>query len=421
VTVILPLIVAWAASQAQAQESSSATLKSVVERARAANPDILAARKTWEMARAKVPSESAYPAPEIGVEYWGFSRSGLNAGSAEEKWYDVAQTVPFPGKLTLRGRAAAHAARREEEVYRAAERDVVSQVKQAYYDLLLAQHTVRVYEETAGILRRIAGIAESKYAVGKASQPSVLRAQVELSKTQNGAITAGQRRDTARAMLNSLLARPAETPVEAVEEPLVTAAPQNSDLERTALSNRPEVHAAGHHVDHMRAELAAQRADYLPDFMLQYTWRTRVGMPSDAVAVVKMTLPFLWFRRQQSIIRSTTAEKEHADAALTASRLKTAFEVRETATALDAARRSVELYRTTILPQAEQSLRVAESGYRADRLGFLDLLDAERVLVDSKLEYYKAVSDYGSRLAQLERVVGTELASASGGTDEHHH
>ena len=419
-TVFLPLIIAWAAS-AQAQESSSATLQSVVELARERNPDIVAARKMWESASAKVTSESAYPAPEVGVEYWGFSRSGLNVGSAEEKWYDVAQTVPFPGKLTLRGKSAAHAARREEEVYRAAERDVVSQVKQAYYELLLAQKSIKVYEETADILRRLVGIAESKYAVGKASQPSVLRAQVELSKTQNGTITATQLRETARAKLNALLARPPETPFEATEEPRIEPTPETPALETAALANRPEVHAAGHHVEHMRAELSSKRADYLPDFMLQYTWRTRAGMPNDAVAVVKMTLPFLWFRGQRSIIKSTIAEKAHADAALEAARLKTAFEVRETATALDAARRMVELYRTTILPQSEQALRVAESGYRADRLGFLDLLDAERVLVDSKLEYYKAVSDYGSRLAQLERVVGTELASAGGESHEHHH
>lgn len=416
----LPLIVAWAASQAQAQESSSATLQSVVELARANNFDILAARKMWEMARAKVPAESAYPAPEVGVEYWGFSRSGLNAGSAEEKWYDVAQTVPFPGKLSLRGKSAAHAARREEETFRAAERDVISQVKQAYYELLLAQQTVKVYDETAAILKRIAGIAESKYAIGKASQPSVLRAQVELSKTQNGTITAKQHNDTARAKLNALLSRAPEAPFEAAEEPKVQATPDTAALELSALANRPEVHAANHHVEHMRAEVAAQRADYLPDFMFQYTWRTRVGMRPDAVGVVKMTLPFLWFRRQQSIIRSTVAEKEHADAALESARLKTAYEIREAAAALDAARRTVVLYRTTILPQSEQSLRVAEAGYRADRIGFLDLLDSERALVDSKLEYYKAVSDYGSRLAQLERVVGVDLAAAGGSYDHRH-
>lgn len=418
---LLPLVLSWAAPCVQAQETSSATLQGVVDLARARNPEIVAARKMWEMARAKVAAESAWPAPEVGVEYWGFARSSLNAGTAEEKWYDVAQTVPFPGKLSLRGRSAAHAARREEENYRATELEVVSQVKQAYFDLLLAQKTVKVLEETAEILRRIAGTAESKYAVGKTSQPSVLRAQVELSKTQNAAITARQSRDTARAKLNALLARPVETPLEAEEEPKLEPIPEAAELEKSAFANRPEVHAAGHHVDHMRAELAAQRADYLPDFMLQYTLRERNNMRPDSVAMVKMTLPFLWFRRQRAIIRSTVAEKEHADAALEAARVKTAYEIRETAAALDAARRMVELYRTTILPQSEQSLRVAESGYRADRIAFLELMEAEKALVDSKLEYYKAVSDYGTRLSQLERVMGVELAAAPGGSHDRHH
>lgn len=417
----LPLIVVWAASQSQAQELSSATLQGAVELARARNPNILAARKMWEMARAKVASESSWPAPEIGIENMGVPRSNLDIGSAAEKRYSVAQTVPFPGKLSLRGKAAAHEARREEEVFRAVERDVVSRVKQAYYALLLAQRTVGVYDEAADILRRIAGIAESKYAVGKTSQAGVLQAQVELAKTQNGAITARQRRDTARARLNTFLARAPDEAFEASEEPRIQALPAAAEVESRALAGRPELHEAGHHVDHMRAELAARRADYLPDFMLQYAWRTRDGMRPDAIAMVKMSLPFLWFRRQRSLVRATSAEKEHADAALESARLETVFEVRESLLALDAARRQVELYRTTIIPQSEQSLHVAESGYRADRVGFLDLLEAERGLLEARLDHYKAVSDYGSRLAQLERVVGTELASTSGGSDEHHH
>lgn len=419
-SIILPFILAWTVTTVQAQETSSATLQAAVELARARNPDIVAARKMWESARAKVGAEGAWPAPEVGVEYWGFARSSLNAGSADEKWYDVSQTVPFPGKLSLRGRSAAHRARREEQVYRAAELDVVSQVKQAYFDLLLAQRMAAVYDETAEILKRIAGIAQSKYAVGKTSQPSVLRAQVELSKTQNGTITSRRKVDTARAKLNALLARAPDTPFEATEEPRVEPLPEPAELEAAALANRPELHAAGHHVDHMRAELAAMRADYLPDFTFQYTWRTRDGMRPDAVAMAKMSLPFLWFRRQRSLVSSTVAEKDHADAALESVRVHTLYELREQTAALDSARRMVELYRSTILPQSEQSLNVAEAGYRADRVGFLDLLESERALVDSKLEYYEAISDFGSRLAQLERLIGADLGGLHGGSHEHH-
>ncbi len=417
-------VLSWLALPGRAQEQPApATLAELVETARQRNPDIVAARKSWEMAQAKVDSDKAWPEPQVGVEYWGFSRSGLNPGSASEKWYDVAQTIPFPGKLSLRGRSAAHLARREGEAFRAMERDVIAKVKQAYYDLLFAQREVKVYEETSDILRRFSRIAESKYAVGRATQPSVLKAQVELSKVQNRAITSRQELETAQAKLNALLARGPEEPIVAGEEPVAASTePAQQQLEALALEYQPEVHGAAHHVDHMRAELAAKRADYLPDFMLQYTWRTREGMPSDAVAMIKMTLPFLWFRRQQAIVKSTRLELEHADAMLESAQIAARYEVKEALVKVQTARRSVELYKTTILPQTEQALTVSESGYRADRIGFLDLLDAERAHLDARLEYDRAIADYGIKIAQLERVVGTELTAEPRTRDnEHHH
>lgn len=416
------VVLSWLALPGRAQEQpAQSTLAGLVALARERNPDVVAARKSWEMAQAKIASDKAWPEPQVGVEYWGFSRSGLNPGSAGEKWYDVAQTIPFPGKLSLRGRSAAHLARREGEAYRAMERDVIAKVKQAYYALLFAQRESKVFDDTVDILRRFAHIAESKYAVGKATQPSVLKAQVELSKVQNRAITARQELETAQAKLNALLARGPEEPISAAEEPVVASTePAQQQLETLALESQPEVHGAAHHVDHMRAELAAKRADYLPDFMLQYTWRTREGMPSDAVAMVKMTLPFLWFRRQQAIVKSTRLELEHADAMLQSAQIAARYEVKEGLVQVQAARRTVELYKTTILPQTEQSLSVSESGYRADRVGFLDLLDAERAHLDAQLDYFKAVSDYGIRLAQLERVVGAELTAEPRSQDHEH-
>ena len=73
------------------------------------------------------------------------------------------------------------------------------------------------------------------------------------------------------------------------------------------------------------------------------------------------------------------------------------------------AQRLAESYRTSLLPQAESALTVAESGYQAGRSSFLDLLDAQRSLLSFKLEYYRYLADYEQRAAELERVIGGEL------------
>lgn len=399
----------WAQST-PAISSDTITLGAVLEIVRKENPEIKAARKEWEAAKAKVLSEKTWPDPQVGVEYWGFRKSSLNVSESPERWYDISQEIPFPGKLYWRGKAAKHGARREEGLYQATEREVLAQVKEAYYGLMVAERATEIFKENLEIIRRFAKVAESKYASGKATQSDALRAQVELSKMLNMRLTVDQERETAQARLNSLLDRHPEEPLRTADEPSLAPLKYSfQELEQLAMENRPEVHAASHHVDHMKAELAAMRADYLPDTMVQYTLRKVEGQETDAIAMFKADVP-LWFWRQGSLVNAAKREKEHADAMLRSAKTMTRYEVKEFLVQVQTSQRLVELYKTTVLPQAEQSLKVTEAGYRSDRIGFLDLLDSQRALVEFQLEYYQYLGRYGSSLAQLERVVGVDLS-----------
>jgi outer membrane protein TolC len=57
-------------------------------------------------------------------------------------------------------------------------------------------------------------------------------------------------------------------------------------------------------------------------------------------------------------------------------------------------------------------LKSAEAGYVAGAVGFLELLDAERVLLNIEYAYWKTYVDYLNHVADMERAVGTELANA---------
>jgi outer membrane protein TolC len=69
----------------------------------------------------------------------------------------------------------------------------------------------------------------------------------------------------------------------------------------------------------------------------------------------------------------------------------------------------VELFREGILPQAELSFRASLAAYQAGRSEFIMLLDAERTLRESRMNYFKSQVALIQALADLERVVGKEL------------
>jgi outer membrane protein TolC len=74
-----------------------------------------------------------------------------------------------------------------------------------------------------------------------------------------------------------------------------------------------------------------------------------------------------------------------------------------------AAYRLIELYRTSVLPQAEQALIVSEAGYQANTVTFMELLDTARAMFDFRLEYYQYLYQYAAATAQLEQLVGVNL------------
>lgn len=398
------------ADQISTSESAAAdktepifTLEEALGQAQKANPEILVAKKQWEEAQAKILAVRTWPDPQLGVEQWG----------KNETWYDISQTVPFPGKLSLRAEAQAHEARRQQKLYEAKEREILQRVKAAYYGYFLARRQVEIFQESVNLLKHFAAVAESRYAVNQASQMDLLKAQVEYSKSLNALVTLGQEKEVAAADLNALLNRVPDAPLGKPTEPALPALEWTyANLEKIALENRPELHAAQHHVDHMNAELSATRSDLLPDTMVQYSRRTLKDAPDDNIVMVKFNVP-LWFWRQGSLIKAAQKAKEGAEAELQSQETMTRAELKSMLVKTQTAQRLVELYRTSVIPQSQASLKAASAGYEGGTAGFLDLLDGHRSWLEFQMEYYQYLAQYWSYLAALERVVGKDLTPSA--------
>jgi len=78
-----------------------------------------------------------------------------------------------------------------------------------------------------------------------------------------------------------------------------------------------------------------------------------------------------------------------------------------------AAQERAALLRTTILPQSQQTLEVSRVAYQTDRVDFQALIDNERMLLDARLDYFRALSDFSQALADLERAVGSDLPAGT--------
>jgi cobalt-zinc-cadmium efflux system outer membrane protein len=397
-----------AAGEAPAASTGTLTLERALEEARRANPELRAALKGWEAARKRIVSASTPDKPRLDIErmYAPSGRSPLTG--ADEKGLALTQEVPFPTTLYLRGSFAAREAGMAEQAYRAKEREVLARVRAFYAMLYLAQRSRDIFEENIALMRRFSRVAESKYAAGRAPQSDALKAQVELTKMLNMREVVEQDLESAQAMLAAALGRDARSPLGDVPEPGLSALPAAEELEGAALADRPELRGARLGVGRAGRSLALARSEFLPDLMLMYRRRRDPMRGTTSDAALGLSLP-LWFWKPAAMAAEAKAEKEMSEAELESMRLMTLSEVRSAYVRARTAARLAEVYRSSLLPQAEAALKVAETGYQAEKVGFLDLLDAQRSLLDFRLEYHQYQAEHQSRLAELERVVGRGL------------
>lgn len=397
------------AAETVAVSSGSLSLTQALDAARRGNPEIRAALKRWDAARKKVASEATPDKPRLDIERMYAPSGKTPFNGADEKSVSLTQEFPFPTTLYLRGSRASKAAEVSEQAYRAKVREVLARTRTSYAMLYLSFKSRKLLDENIELMRRFAKVAESKFAGGSASETDALKAQVELTKMLNMGVAVDQERELASAMLNALMGLPAweslGTPRDLEPGRLEKA---REELEAAAFARRPELRQAALAAELSRTSLALAKSEFLPDIMLSYRRRSDPMRGRTSDAVLGLSLP-LWFWKPAAMVAEASAEKEMAEAELESARLMTAADLRTAFVRVQAAQRLAESYKTSLLPQAESALTVAESGYQAGRSSFLDLLDAQRSLLNFKLEYYRYLADYEQRAAELERVIGEEL------------
>jgi outer membrane protein, heavy metal efflux system len=386
-------------------------LPDLIQEALARNPELVAARKQWEAAANRITQARSLDDPTLSVYLWNVPQS-VNVTQTQNSIFGLSQNLPFPGKLALKGDVASRSADMSEQAVRAKERELTARLKQGYYDLFLAQKAIQIHHEEVELLRQFVEIANAKFRAGKGSQADVLKAQVELSLLHQRLPVLAQRHETAEAMLNTLLDRDPASPLGIPQEPSQRPLDKTiEDLHRLALRDRPELKAAELAVQRNEQSYALAQRQYYPDFNVAVQRFQNFQANDGFGAYVAMSIPFAFWTKPKH-----DAGVQEAAAAVSAARAQqhtlenlTRFQINDLLAKLRATDQVATLYRTTILPQAGQSLEAARAGYRAGKAGFLDLIQAQRSMRDFQLEYFKALVDQQHRLAELEQVVGIDL------------
>ncbi|NIM58369.1 MAG: TolC family protein [Candidatus Aminicenantes bacterium] len=407
-------------SFSQDMPSEKAALSELIEEALNQNPQIKAARNEWEASIKVIPQAKSLPDPMLSYAYFGQSIE-TRLGPQRNK-FSLSQKFPFFGKLSLKGKIAKSAASLFEEQYNVVKADIVLSVKKAYFSLFWFDNALRITNEEKEVLQRLAKIAQRKYETGKGNQQDVLKAHLEISRITDKILVLKQGRKGIIAGLNSLLNRSPDAFLDEIEE---FKAPELKlelkDLYAWAREFRPELRKARYLIEKNEKSLKLTKKNYFPDFKIMFDY-IDIGAgsttnPKDGrnswMASIGINIP-IWRGKLRASEAEAAIKIKASQEGYKNIENKTLSRVNELFFEVKTASEEVNLYKYSLIPQAEQSLKASEVGYLAGKVDFLNLLDSERMLLQIKTGYFKAVADLGKSLAQLERVVGKDLTGGTG-------
>ncbi len=403
-------------TSASAQTRIPANLQALISESLSNNPQLKVLQNAIYMHRSQIPISGALPDPVLGLSLMNIpaNRFAFNQQTMTGKQISLMQKFLFPGKLRLKSSIARQEADISAANYMEIKNLLIKQVKTTYYNLFYLDQALETTKRNRSLLGEFVKIATAKYVVGKGQQQDVLKAQVELARLSERRLVLGQKRQTVQAQMNRLLNRNIGTPIGATSLPPLPNFSSLSDkgLLYQARQKRPLIKAWQKRLQQSKAKIALARKSYWPDFTLSLAYMQRNPLVNgmggqDIVSMgLSFNLPIFARSKQNKQMEAATFASSQTEAGFKEVLNQISETLDNTLSALERSRRQEVLYRTSILPQARQSLESAMAGYQNDKVDFLTLINNQMTLFNVELDYQRVMSDYFKSLAELEYVVG---------------
>jgi cobalt-zinc-cadmium efflux system outer membrane protein len=394
------------ASSLQAQTSPPVsaepvlTLAAALARAGASSPFEDAASAGVRAAEAQRRFAALRPNPSITAETENVAGTGIYQGlRSSETTVGLALPLERGGKRSARigvadaliGRAGLQA-----DIARA---DLRLRVTQAYVVAIATQRRVGITRDQRGIAAEVLRVARVRVQAGRASPLEEQRAEVARVAT-DGAVERAER-SAAIALAN--LARLLGMGVGALDEAWFQRVDPIRQSPASGAAHTLTAAAARADLDTATAQVRLARSQRVPDLTLSASAR-RLEQTNDVAAVFGVSIPLTLFNRGRAAVSVADAQRDQSAALRRIALLDTEQEIAEAQ--VDAANAATTARNAAgpAFAAAQEAARIARIGYREGKFGQLDLLDAERTLLETRTAAIDALAAYHDAQARLERL-----------------
>ena len=397
-----------ATTTSAAHEPAELTLRDALSLTLERNPQLAAFGKERFATEGALLQAGALPNPVLDI-------TGDNLGNARKAeagdrstTIQIGQLVELGGKRAARVRAAEASRDLADWDYEAKRSEIVSLVAQRFVDVLAAQQRQTLAEEAAALAREVSDAVGRRVQAGKVSPVEETKARLTQASTEVELEQARREGIAVRNALGALWANPSPSFEKAVGDLETTLPLPAYEQLAQRVRNNPDLARWSSEIERRRAGVDAERARVVPDVTVT-AGVTRFSQFDDRAYIVGISIPLPLFNRNQGGILEASRRLDKASDELRAAQGRVLTELSRAYQRLAAIDKEIGTLRTTLLPGAQSAFDATARGYQLGKFGFLDVLDAQRTLFQTRTQYLRALADYQRGVSEIERLVGGPL------------
>lgn len=378
--------------------STNATLRDVVLYGVKNQPQVAAAYADWAASVENITIARSLPDPKLTFElYVGDILTSLMPGLMAD--------IPGPGKLSARAAAASAESRAKYFQFATVVQQTAFGVEESFYPLYFLNARLDVNRQALGLLASLETLARAQNEVGRGTLQDVLRTQIEQEKLKTETANLEDSRRVLLAQYKAALGLHATQPGPPVPAQVEFTETKLSDEElfAAALKQNPRLQAMAAEIKMADASIRVARKEKVPDFTAGGEVDVKAS-PFIWNPQFSMTLP-IWRDKLAAQLAAAQAGKRAAEARLSAEQIALAVDFAEKTYLIREADRELTLLRERLLPRARQSLEVSRAAYRSGQVDFLNVIDAERSLLNFQLDEIAAQIQHEIARAELTLLV----------------
>lgn len=391
---------------AEPQGGEALTLDRVIARVLERSPALQAAGYDSEAAAQRIREASLARPLRAGIEFENFAGTGDTHGvDALEATLSLTRVLELGDKPHLRGEFATQKADLLKDEQAAQRLDLLAEATRRFLQVVSNQERLRIGQDATELARRTLAVVERRVGVGRTPTAERSKAVIALSRAELDLKRAERQLASARLSLATTWGATEAAFLDARATLFVLPAAERFDQIQRHLDRNPDLirFVTAERVAKAREQLA--RAGRQPDVEVSAGVRY-LNEPNDAAFVVWASVPLGTHRRAEPAIEEARARTLREPFLYEERRLElhaTLFSLHQE---LMHSRLMVETLTGHIIPEAMRALGDYEKGYAAGRYSFLELVDAQRSLLEARNEAITAAADYHRFRIEIDRLTG---------------